>query len=112
MAQKITQALIYQELQTIKETNQRHTEALGELRLILEGSDAAPGMKIRLDRIEQREDSRKKQLGYLWSAVMLVLSGVVTLFTNQCTLPITTNSVPSISSSSPNAGSTSATEAK
>ena len=116
MAIKVTQALIYQELQTIKETIEKHTEVdngnFRELRQILEGSESAPGMKIRLDRIEQREEGRMRHFGYIWTVITIIFTGVLTLFTNQCTLPITTNTVPSIANSMPIAGSTSTTEAK
>ena len=85
MAQKITQALIYAELQHIKETIQDHTimdnNNFQELRQILEGSEAAPGMKIRLDRVEQREaqkgEKSVRQLGYLWGAVMVLMAAVL-----------------------------------
>lgn len=83
MAQKVTQSLIYQELQTIKETIQAHSETdnnnFRELRQILEGSESAPGMKIRLDRIEQREEGKRRQFGYVWSMLLLLASAFVSL---------------------------------
>lgn len=120
MAQKVTQALIYQELQSIKETLKQHseidnnnfkelTEDFRGLRQILEGSDASPGMKIRLDRIEQREDGRKRQFGYVWTVITLLLGAVLSMFTSQCTLPLMNSSVPTSTASTPSAGSGSST---
>lgn len=94
MATRVTQALIYQELQAIKETIKQHsevdnnnfrelTEDFRGLRQILEGSDASPGMKIRIDRIEQIEAGRKRQFGYVWTVITLMLGAVLSLFTSQ-----------------------------
>lgn len=60
-------------LNEIKEIISRHTEAddrnFTALRTLLEGNDTALGMKIRLDRLEQLQAARLKQVGYLWSAI-------------------------------------------
>lgn len=121
MAQKITQALIYQELQTIKETIKQHsevdnnnfrelTEDFRGLRQMLEGSESAPGMKIRMDRLEQRDEGRKRQFGYVWTVITLLLGAVLSMFTSQCTLPIMSSSVPTSTASTPSAGSGSSTD--
>jgi len=83
MAQKITQALIYQEVIALKETLDNHSKQdnnnFRELRQILEGSESAPGMKIRVDRIEQLDIARKRQFSYVWSAILALLGTVATL---------------------------------
>jgi len=74
MAQKITQALIYQEIQAIKND-------MGELKEYVVGTPTAPGLVGRLDRVEQKEQDkekrRTKQLGYIWSAIGALFSGAV-----------------------------------
>lgn len=84
MAIRVTQALIYTELQTIKETLKAHSETdmqnFRELRQLLEGSDAAPGIKIRVDRLEQVESTKKYHIGYLWAAVITTLGATVSAF--------------------------------
>lgn len=78
--QRVTQSLIYQELQTISQTLAEHTVAdaknFHELRQLLEGTDTAPGMKIRVDRLEQSELAKKRYFQYVW-AVMVVMIGAV-----------------------------------
>lgn len=77
---KVTQALIYSELQTISKTLTDHTamdaKNFQELRLLLEGTDTAPGMKIRVDRLEQSALGKARHFQYVWSA-LLVLAGAV-----------------------------------
>lgn len=68
MAQRVTQSLIYQELQNVSKT-------VGELKDALEGTPSAPGLKIRIDRLEQSEQTKRRHFGYLWSAVA-ALAGV------------------------------------
>ena len=71
---------VMETLNEIKEIIQRHTEAddrnFKELRTLLEGNDTALGMKIRLDRLEQLQAARLKQVGYLWSAIGALAAGV------------------------------------
>ena len=70
---------VMETLNEIKEIIQRHTEAddrnFKELRTLLEGNDTALGMKIRLDRLEQLQAARLKQVGYLWSAIAALAAG-------------------------------------
>ena len=66
-------------LNEIKEIIARHTEAddrnFMALRTLLEGNDTALGMKIRVDRLEQLQAARLKQVGYLWSAIAALATG-------------------------------------
>lgn len=86
MAVKVTQALIYAELQNIKAVLDEHTKVdnqnFQELRQLFEGTNGTPGIKIRLDRIEQKETSRGKHLAYLWSALSALVVGLVLKFWN------------------------------
>ena len=86
MAIKITQALIYAELQTIKKTIEDHTVRddtnFQELRRHFDGTEAAPGFKVRIDRIEQIEQGRKRHLGYVWSAIAALAAGLLTKLWN------------------------------
>ena len=75
------QDVIVAGLQEIKEVLHRHTEAddrnFRAIRSLLEGEDDRPGMKIRLDRIEQRAFERKNNIKYLWAAVSTLASGAI-----------------------------------
>lgn len=83
MAQKVTQALIYAELQALKEMIKEHSaKDIGnfeDLRALLEGTPAVPGMKIRLDRVEQREASRQRHIGYVVAALTAIGAATVKL---------------------------------
>ena len=72
---------VLEAIEELKELLQRHTEAddrnFRELRSLLEGNDTTLGIKIRIDRLEQSQAARIKQLGYLWSAIATVAAGVV-----------------------------------
>ena len=65
---------VLETLQEIKEIIQRHTEAddrnFKELRALLDGTDASPGIRMRVDRIEQAAAARSSQFKYLWSAIV------------------------------------------
>ena len=63
---RINLSLIYQELQYINET-------VGQLKESLEGSHDSPGLKIRVDRLEQLV----KHVRYLWAAVIAVVGLVL-----------------------------------
>jgi hypothetical protein len=81
---KVTQVLIYQELQNIGKTLTEHTLAdstnFGEMRRLLEGSDASPGIKMRVDRIEQSEITKRRHFQYLWGVISaLVVAMIVSL---------------------------------
>jgi hypothetical protein len=73
---EVTRALIYQELLTISKTLGEHAANFRELRQLLEGSETAPGMKIRLDRLEQSEVTKTRHFQYVWG-LMLVMAGAV-----------------------------------
>ena len=72
---------VLEAIEELKELLQRHTEAddrnFRELRSLLEGNDTTLGIKIRIDRLEQIQTGRVRQLGYLWSAIATVAAGVV-----------------------------------
>ena len=70
MAEKITQALIYQELQYIKRD-------IGEIKTAVNGTEQTPGLKIRVDRLEQTEGSRKRMLGLVWTSIGSLLVGLL-----------------------------------
>lgn len=80
MAQKVTQALIYQEIMSIKEKLAEHTvtdtENFKEIKHILEGTSENPGFKVRVDRLEQIEKNRTSHLGYVWTAIATLASGL------------------------------------
>ena len=82
MAVKVTQALIYAELMNIKRTIAAHTEQdnanFQELKSYIEGTPSTPGIKIRVDRIEQAEVVKKRHFGYVWAAIIVLLSAAVT----------------------------------
>ena len=86
MAIKVTQALIYAELQIIKDTLRIHSDTdmhnFRELRQLLEGTEDTPGIKIRVDRLEQAELSKQRNFNYLWMIVSgLAVSIAVAFFT-------------------------------
>jgi len=66
---EVTPELIYLEIKHLHYDLGETKSDLKELRQFLEGSDAAPGMKIRVDRLEQREEDRYSHRMYLWCAV-------------------------------------------
>ena len=70
MAEKITQALIYQELQYIKRD-------VGDIKTAVNGTEQSPGLKIRVDRIEQTEGLRRRMLGYVWASIGSLLVGLL-----------------------------------
>lgn len=70
MAEKVTQALIYQELQYIKRD-------VSEIKAAVNGTDQTPGLKIRVDRLEQTEGSRKRTLGFVWTSIGSLLVGLL-----------------------------------
>lgn len=81
MAQKVTQALIYQEILTIKDKLAEHTvtdtDNFKEIKHILEGTSENPGFKVRMDRLEQVEKNRHSHIGYIWSAIVTVAAGLI-----------------------------------
>ena len=81
---RVTQALIYAELQAVRQTLEVHTRAdennFRELRQLLEGTDAAPGFKIRVDRIEQSAGARYRHFGYIWAAILTALGAALSAF--------------------------------
>ena len=70
MAEKITQALVYQELQHIKRD-------VGDIKTAVNGTEQSPGLKIRVDRIEQTEGLRRRMLGYVWASIGSLLVGLL-----------------------------------
>lgn len=60
---RATLALVFQELQNV-------SAMVGELKDVLEGTPSTPGMKIRVDRLEQEAILKRRHLGYLWTAVV------------------------------------------
>ena len=84
MAVKVTQALIYAELMNIKQTIAAHTEQdnanFQELKSYIEGTPSTPGIKIRVDRIEQEGLIKRRHLGYLWTVVSGLVIAVVAAF--------------------------------
>ena len=66
-------------LNEIKEIIVRHTEAddrnFMSLRTLLEGNETALGLKVKVDRLEQLQAARLKQVGYLWSAIAALAAG-------------------------------------
>ena len=79
---RVTIREVFQEIQAMKEMLQRHTEAddrnFAELRRLFEGTDNAPGMKIRMDRVEQTEAGRKRGIGYVWAAISALVVALLT----------------------------------
>lgn len=84
MATRITQSLIYQELISIKEKLEAHskmdTDNFQELRALLEGTPQTPGMKIRVDRLEQDQIAKRRHFGYLWTIVSGLVVAVAAAF--------------------------------
>jgi hypothetical protein len=82
-APKVTQALIYAEIVHIREQIEEHTKQdnqnFQELRRHFEGTDTAPGIKIRVDRIEQAAQMKTRHFAYLWSFLLVVAGAVVKL---------------------------------
>lgn len=72
MAEKITQALIYQELKYLRADVQ-------EIKVAVNGTEQVPGLKIRVDRIEQIEGLRQRMLGYIWASIGSLLVGLLLL---------------------------------
>ena len=76
------QSVVLQSLNEIKEIIEKHTvvddKNFRELRALFEGtSDANPGIKIRLDRIEQAGLAKTAQLKYVWSAIATIAAAAV-----------------------------------
>lgn len=80
MIEELNPQLIYHELKQIRKTIEEHTVAdstnFAELRRLLEGDESVPGMRIRLDRIEQKEQARQYHRGYIWSAIGALATGL------------------------------------
>ena len=78
--EELNGALIYHELKQIRKVIEDHTVADSanflELRRLLEGGDAAPGMKIRMDRLEQNEQRRRSHRAYIWSAISALAASI------------------------------------
>ena len=68
-------------LNEIKEIIQRHTEAddhnFRDLRALFDGTDANPGLRMRIDRIEQASFNKSNQLKYVWSAIATIAAAAV-----------------------------------
>jgi len=75
------QNAVLEGLNEIKEIIQRHTEAddrnFKELRSLFDGTDANPGMRMRIDRIEQASLNKHNQLKYVWSAIATIAAAAV-----------------------------------
>ena len=70
MAEKVTQALIYEQLKYLRADVQ-------EIKIAVNGTEQAPGLKIRVDRIEQTEGLRRRMLGYVWASIGSLLVGLL-----------------------------------
>jgi hypothetical protein len=79
--QKVTQGLIYQELQSINKVLTEHTKAdnenFRELRQLFEGTTEAPGIKVRVDRLEQETIIKRRHFGYVWGALVAIAAALV-----------------------------------
>ena len=75
------QNAVLEGLNEIKEIIQRHTEAddrnFKELRSLFDGTDAKPGLRMRIDRIEQASLNKSNQLKYVWSAIGTIAAAAV-----------------------------------
>lgn len=70
---RVTLDLIYHELQTISARLTEHalTDAANfqAIQHSLEGTEVAPGLKMKVDRLEQSALSRASHFAYIWSAI-------------------------------------------
>lgn len=70
MGLKPTLAILDQKLDQLLEISQKHN-------VMLEGSNGTPGLRIRVDRIEQREQDRRWSFRLLWGAIVTTLVSVL-----------------------------------
>lgn len=72
---------VMETLNEIKEIIQRHTEAddrnFKELRSLFDGTDANPGLRMRIDRIEQAALAKHSQFKYVWSAIATIAAAAI-----------------------------------
>ena len=84
MPQRVTQALIYSELMQIKKTIEDHTKLdndnFQELKGYLEGTPSVPGIRIKLDRLEQTDGAKRRNMAYVWTMISGLVIAVVASF--------------------------------